>query len=615
MSWVATRRPATIRATLLAAIAASLAVGSAVMLMPAAGALDTQLARAWHALEDAPTPAEDIIVLEFDSISRAYGMNWHLNPRYWSGLAQTTASSEAAALVIDDSIDVPFWQATVGTTDPAVVGPIAQEAIDNLNAVEVPLVIAARQEDDGSHAVPLRAFAPEGAEEPLSQLESAVVGTVDRGHGQVGRMRTYDLGPARLDTRSGPMDLRAAAIEVLQLMGADPDELEALPASVALRWYPGERPFRTEAVAAATMGVQLDILEDRIVVVSDKLDSEPVHVSTLTSDSHQSGTVLATALSNLLQGTWMHESPRWTALLGGGALAATFWALAVSLAPLASVPTILLVLTGWTMLCWVALQQGVFLPGASALAIGLAGLLGTVLVLVAVAVRERLRIKGMFARYVSPDVVSELADSDDPIRLGGESREISVLFSDIRGFTSLSEHAAPEEMVAELNDYFSQMVEVVTDHGGTLDKFLGDGMMAIFGAPVDQPDHAEQACRAALEMLDRLDALNQARAAAGKNELRIGIGIHTGQAVVGNIGSPLFRVDFTAIGDTVNLASRLEGATKDAGCPVLVSAETRQAVGEALSFTARGSIVVKGRTAATELFEPALEPAPAAATD
>jgi adenylate cyclase len=193
-------------------------------------------------------------------------------------------------------------------------------------------------------------------------------------------------------------------------------------------------------------------------------------------------------------------------------------------------------------------------------------------------------------------------DTEDPIEMGGTEREITVLFSDIRGFTSMSEHVDALEMVGQLNEYFAAMVDVVGHHKGTLDKFLGDGMMAIFGAPGDDPDHAEHACSCALEMLDRLTEVNESRKARGLPELKIGIGVHTGVAVVGNVGSPLFRVDFTAIGDTVNLAARLEAASKELGTEIVVSADTKKATGQAHEFHPLGSFIARGRTTPTEVF-------------
>jgi adenylate cyclase len=211
--------------------------------------------------------------------------------------------------------------------------------------------------------------------------------------------------------------------------------------------------------------------------------------------------------------------------------------------------------------------------------------------------RERL------GRYFSPEVAALLADrnDDDP---GSETREVTVLFSDLRDFTALSERLSGAEVVALLNQCHEQMVEMVFAHGGTLDKYLGDGLMAYFGAPVAQPDHAERAVRCALAMQERLAELNQGRAASGGDALRMGIGVHTGTVVLGNIGARRRR-EYTAIGDTVNVAARTEELTKSVGAPILVSEETRRRVGDAIAFTAAEPVRIRGRTQPLQSFMPA----------
>jgi adenylate cyclase len=212
--------------------------------------------------------------------------------------------------------------------------------------------------------------------------------------------------------------------------------------------------------------------------------------------------------------------------------------------------------------------------------------------------RDRRRVASLFARYVPRDVVRELLDVNGAITVGGERREVTILFADIRNFTTLAERADPELLVTQLNEYFEQMIEPICEQQGTLDKFMGDGLMAIFGAPIARADHAHRAVSAAEGMLQRLALLNARRAERGEDPLEIGIGINTGEAIVGNMGSPSRRVEYTAIGDTVNLAARLESATRDLGVTVLVSDETaRQA--DHHSFEACGAITVKGRSVPT----------------
>jgi len=220
--------------------------------------------------------------------------------------------------------------------------------------------------------------------------------------------------------------------------------------------------------------------------------------------------------------------------------------------------------------------------------------------------RSRLQTELTFSRFVDSRVVAQLIGSPGAaLDRAGEQREISVLFSDIRGFTHYSESRPAAEVVAMLNRYFSRQVEVVFRHGGTIDKFIGDAIMAFWGAPVADPRHAEHAVAAALEMARVADEFATELAAQGA-EFGIGIGIHSGNAVVGFIGSEN-RLDYTAIGDTVNLASRIESATKGVAT-VLVSDATRGLSGDAFAFEARGTFKVKGRDAEVDLFEPRAKP-------
>jgi adenylate cyclase len=216
--------------------------------------------------------------------------------------------------------------------------------------------------------------------------------------------------------------------------------------------------------------------------------------------------------------------------------------------------------------------------------------------------REKRQVKRLFSRYVPKDVYEQLLSDPERAALGGKRRTMTVLFSDVRGFTAMSEKASPEEVVRQLNEYFSRMVDVLFAHRGTLDKFVGDMVMGLFGAPLDDPDHAEHAVQTALAMSRELDALNVEWSAAGRPLLDIGIGISTGEMVAGNIGSSAI-MSYTVIGDTVNLGARLESLNKDYGTRIIISEATRDALKGRYDIRPLGEVVVKGKSRPVAIFE------------
>ena len=216
--------------------------------------------------------------------------------------------------------------------------------------------------------------------------------------------------------------------------------------------------------------------------------------------------------------------------------------------------------------------------------------------------REKRKMKKLFGQYVSKDVYEQLVANPALARLGGQRREMTVLFSDIRGFTTVSERGQPEEIVGMLNEYFTRMVAIVFAHQGTLDKFVGDMVMALFGAPLDDPGHAGHAVDAALEMIAALGELNARWKAEGRAELDIGIGINTGPMIAGNIGSDAI-MSYTVIGDAVNLGSRLESLNKQYGTRIIIGDATRQRLSRRYALRPLGDVVVKGKTQPVAIFE------------
>lgn len=318
--------------------------------------------------------------------------------------------------------------------------------------------------------------------------------------------------------------------------------------------------------------------------------------------TYQGMLVLATAIGNLQAGDWLTDTP-WGLALYPLLLTPLLLAFRRKIGPLRIgigllALSIVLVVLEYVLLAKLRLISHAVAPVAAAwlmfLALALVSWWGER--------QQREQAITIFGRFLDPRVVRSLVDGGAVADARAtQAREISILFSDIRGFTTMSERSTPEQVVTLLNDYFSQQVRVIFHTQGTLDKFIGDAIMAFWGAPANDPQHAVHAVEAALEMVDVLLMFKAGLGEAGEH-FDVGIGVHSGPAVVGFIGSH-DRLDYTAIGDSVNLASRIEGATKGIA-RVLVSEDTMRACGDTFDFIDHGIVHVKGREQGVRLYEP-----------
>jgi len=216
--------------------------------------------------------------------------------------------------------------------------------------------------------------------------------------------------------------------------------------------------------------------------------------------------------------------------------------------------------------------------------------------------REKKKIRGAFQYYLTASVITEILKDPTKLKLGGDKKDLTVMFSDIRGFTTISEKLSPEELVRLLNEYLTVMTDIVFKYEGLLDKYIGDAIMAVFGAPLEQPDHALRSCRTALEMMAELKVLQERWAQEGRPYVDIGVGINSGDMVVGNMGSNM-RFDYTVMGDNVNLSSRLEGINKEYGTHIILSEFTYEVVKEEMFCREVDSVRVKGKKLPVKIYE------------
>jgi adenylate cyclase len=315
--------------------------------------------------------------------------------------------------------------------------------------------------------------------------------------------------------------------------------------------------------------------------------------------------IQATILSNLLQGHFIRILPPWTGhllslLLAGGVGFILGRGTRVAISSLAAIVltlvfafAALVVFRVWFLWIPVVEQE---LAAVATFAIASAGSY-------ALEGQQKRHIRKAFTRYLSPHVVAEILENPDQIDLSGRLVEATVFFSDIKDFTTVAESLSPKELVTFLNEYFSLASDLILRYEGMLDKYIGDAIMAIFGAPVTHADHPRQACLAALEIQNTLQSYRQrTERPAGEPDFVTRVGLHTGSMIVGNIGSRN-HLDYTAIGDTVNLASRLEGVNKYFGTHIILSQTTREGAGDDFAARPLDYIRVKGKKEPIRIYE------------
>jgi adenylate cyclase len=322
------------------------------------------------------------------------------------------------------------------------------------------------------------------------------------------------------------------------------------------------------------------------------------------SEKHPGVEIHATLIENLLQGNFLRATKPRVAVTGVVLMALLMAGLVYSFD--SAVIYTLLALVGGSIYigaaCWLFRAESLWIPMVAPLTGGGAAFLAATLTRYATEGREKRQYRKTLMKYISPSLVETIMADLDWASLRAEKKTLTVLFSDVRGFTTFSEKFPPETVIATLNEHLNMMVSVIFKYQGTLDKFVGDCVMAFWGAPLVQPNHAELAARASLEMIEGLEKLNEKWQSEGRPTLHIGVGINTGEMLFGNIGSEQ-RMDFTVIGDSVNLGSRLESSTKELNASIVISEATYREIQDLAEVRPLGEIHVKGKEKGIVVYE------------
>ena len=482
--------------------------------------------------------------------------------------------SRAGAKVI--AYDVQFSEPTEPKEDNALV--LAVQRADGV-------VLSTTEVDEHGEG---NVFGGEGVAEQIGARVGNTTVQVDPG----GVLRHFFV------SYQGLVSFPVAAVEVATGKPVDRSEAGTDSPWIDYRGPPGT--FETYSFSDVLRGRVPDgAFRGKTVVVGATAPSLQDFVATPASEGHEmpGPEMLANAIWTVEDGFPLRSVPGWINVL----LIVLFGLLGpvvqLRLRPLVAFAATVLVGLLFVVLAQIAFEEGWILSVVYPLAALILSAVGALAVTTLITAYERQQVRDTFARFVPEDVVNDVLDhADENLRLAGVRREGTVLFSDLRGFTSFAESLPPDQVIEVLNHYLSEMSDAIMDHGGTLVSYMGDGIMAVFGAPIEQPDHADRAVAAAEEMLgSRLDRFNEWLRGQGLSEgFQMGVGINSGSVMSGQVGSER-RIEYTAVGDTTNTAARLEGMTKGTPHQIFIADSTRDEMADGRRLAFVDEFPVRGR--------------------
>lgn len=569
------------RSALAIVAAAASAIALLVYLTEALDRSELDTVDARFALRGELEPPDDLAVVAIDDVSfNELDERWPFPRSLHGELIDVLSAAGAAAIVYD----VQFTEPTEPREDNALITAVAES--------RAPVVLATEEVNrEGESNI----F---GGEEVLREIGARAGNSAfDPDPGGVYRRLRY--------ATRGLESLAVAAVEERDGVTVGSEQFPDDGAWVDFHGPPETLP--TYSFSEVLSGeVDPSEFDGRTVVVGVSAPSvQDVHPVPTSDNQLMSGAeIQANAVETVTRDLPLHEAPKPLGALIVIAMGTIVPATAIRLRPLAAAAIGLLATAGYLLLAQLAFNGGAILPVIDPLLAMVLAIVGTLAVLYMLAAFERQRVRDTFARFVPADVVGEVLErTDEDLRLGGSRREATVMFVDLRSFTGFAEAHAPEQVVEVLNRYLGEMTDAIMDHGGTLVSFMGDGIMAVFGAPLDQGDHADRALAAAREMAGpRLSGFNAWIGEAGIGDgFAIGIGLNSGEVMTGQVGSER-RVEYAAIGDTTNTAARLEAMTKDFEHSIFVSGSCRALLADDAGLVFVERLEVRGRSEPIEVW-------------